>query len=186
MDTRLLYVIALIIATLSGALYYFSGKSAHQKNANQQNLSYTATQVNVIKTNETGQLESKVSADHLQYWIEDKHSELKVLNSLWYKQGQPYATFKADQAQGFNDNEKIVMSGNIVGQKLPDANQPLMTFTTNVLTGYPKLHTVETDQPVVIQSAQGQMTSQGLKANLESGDFNLFRIRGQYKPAHGM
>lgn len=185
MDTRLLYVIALIIASFSGLLYFYSGKSAHLNDKAQQNMSYTATKVNGIKTNETGALESKVSAESLQYWIEDKRSELKGLNSTWYKQGLPFATFKADQAIGYNNNEKIVLTGNIIGQKLPSSNQPLITFNTTILTGYPNTHVIETDRPVLIQSAQGQFNSQGLQANLDTGVYHLMRVRGQYKPTHG-
>lgn len=185
MDTRLLYSIALMIAVISGAFYYYSGKSARLNAEKNQNLSYTATQVNILKTDPTGALASKTSAEHLEFWIENKQSELKVLRSIWYQNSQPSATFKADQAVGLNDNTKVILSGNITAQKLPMPNQPLMTFTTNSLTSYPKEHRIETKAPILIQSPSGQFTSQGLTANLLEGQYNFFNIRGQYAPSSG-
>lgn len=185
MDTRLLYCIALVIAVISGAFYYYSGKSARLQAEKNQNLSYTATKVNILQTDVTGALASKTSADHLQYWIESKQSELKVLNATWYQNNQPYATFKANQAVGTNDNAIVTLSGDIVAHKLPFQNQPAMTFTTASLTGYPKEHRVETKAPILIQSPSGQFTSQGLTANLLEGQYNFFHIRGQYAPARG-
>ena len=58
-----------------------------------------------------------------------------------------------------------------------------MTFTTTQLTGYPRQKRIETDQPVLIQSDQGQFKSQSLKADLNEGQYNFYRIRGQYAPA---
>ncbi len=182
MDTRLLYMIALCIAVLSGLFYFYSGKSANLEANNNQNFSFVANNVNLLKTDESGALSMKTDAKHLQQWVDTNKSELNVLQSVWYQQGHAYATFKADKAFGFNNNEKIILSGNIIGQRLPTNDQPLMTFTTTTLTGYPKQHRVETDQPILIQSPQGKFTSQGFNADLTAGDFNLFHIRGQYFP----
>lgn len=182
MDTRLLYVIALCVAVVSGLFYYYSGKAARQEQSNFQDVSFIASNVNALKTDDTGALSMKTQAQHLQQWANTNRSELNSLNTAWYENGQAYATFKADKAHGYDNNSKIVLMGNIVAQRLPTGDQSLMTFTTTQLTGYPKEHRVETSQPVVIQSAQGRLTSQGLKANLNDGQFNLFHMRGQYIP----
>lgn len=184
MDTRLLYVIALCIAVVSGMFYYYSGKSARQDIVNFRDFSLIASNVNIIKTDESGALSVKTEAQHLQQWANTSRSQLNNLNTFWYKDGQQYATFKADKGYGFDNNSKVILSGNIVAQRLPTDNEPLMTFTTTQLTGYPKEHRIETSQPVVIQSAQGRLTSQGLKANLNDGQYNLFHLRGQYIPAN--
>lgn len=183
MDTRLLYMIALCIAVVSGLFYFYSGKISRQQQESFQDFSFIASNVNVLKTDQTGALSMKTQAQHLQQWANTNRSELKTLHSSWYENGQAYATFKADKAYGYDNNSKIVLSGNIVAQRLPTGEQPLMTFSTTQLTGYPKDHRVETSQPVLIQSPQGRFTSQGLKANLNEGQFNLFHIRGQYTPA---
>ena len=185
MDTRLLYMIALGIAVLSGLFYFYSGKSAHLNTDKNQDLSYKATDIHLIKTDATGQLEATTTASKLQRWEQDNRSELETLQSIWYEHGQPAAIFKADKAIGYNDNEKVILTGNVRAQRLAENGQTAITFTTNQLTGYPKQNRIETDQPVLIQSNQGQFSSQGLNANLDQGQYNLFRIRGQYAPASG-
>jgi LPS export ABC transporter protein LptC len=185
MDTRLLYGIALVIAVISGAFYFYSGKSARLNAEKSQNLSYTASKVNILKTDPTGNLASRTSADHLEYWIENAQSELKTLNAIWYQNNQPSATFKADKAVGTDDNTQVTLLGNITAQKLPSHDQPLMTFTTTSLTSYPKEHRIETKAPIIVQTPSGRFTSQGLTANLLEGQYNFFNIRGQYAPSRG-
>ena len=185
MDTRLLYVIALSIAVLSGLFYFYSGKSARLNADKNQDLSYNATNIHLIKTTVTGQLEATTTASRLQHWEQDNRSELNQLQSTWYQQGQPAATFSADKAMGFNNNEKVILTGHVRAHRLAANGQSPITFTTNQLTGYPKQNRIETDQPVLIQTNQGQFSSQGLNANLDQGQYNLFRIRGLYAPASG-
>lgn len=183
MDTRLLYVIALCIAVVSGMFYYYSGKTARQDIVNFRDFSLIASNVNITKTDASGALSIKTEAQHLQQWANTDRSQLDILHTAWYKDGQQYATFKADKGYGFDNNSKVILTGNIVAQRLATGDQPSMTFTTTQLTGYPKEHRIETSQPVLIQSAQGRLTSQGLKANLDNGQYNLFHLRGQYIPA---
>lgn len=185
MDTRLLYMIAISIAVLSGLFYFYSGKSAQLSAQRNQDLSYNATNIHLIKTTETGQLEAKTDASKFQHWEQDNRSELNDLQSMWYQNGQPSATFQANKAMAYNGNEKIVLSGQVKAERLANAELSSIRFSTSQLTGYPKQNRIETDQPVLIQTHQGQFSSQGLTANLDQGQFNLFRIRGQYAPASG-
>ena len=183
MDTRLLYLIALSIAVISGLFYFYSGKSERLSAQQNQDVSYSATKIYLIKTDETGQLSGTTNADRLQHWEQGGRSQLDKLQTTWYQQGKAFATFSADQALGYNDNEKIILTGNVVAQQLANERSSGMTFTTTQLTGYPRQKRIETDQPVLIQSDQGQFKSQSLKADLNEGQYNFYRIRGQYAPA---
>ena len=58
-----------------------------------------------------------------------------------------------------------------------------MEFRTDKLTGYPKLKQLETDHQVIVQSPQAEFVSQGLKANLNKGQYEFFNIRGKYVPS---
>ena len=57
-----------------------------------------------------------------------------------------------------------------------------MQFKTTALTGYPKTNEIETDKQVIVQSPQAEFVSQGLKANLNDGQYEFFNIRGKYEP----
>ncbi len=41
---------------------------------------------------------------------------------------------------------------------------------------------LETNKPVIVNSPQAEFTSQGLKANLNDGQYEFFNIRGKYEP----
>ncbi len=183
MDTRLLYVIALSIAVFSGLFYFYSGKSQNLDARQNQDVSYSATKIYLIKTNDTGQLSGTTQADRLQHWEQGGLSQLDNLQTTWYQQGKAYATFKADKALGYNDNEKVILTGNVTAHRLETDDSSGITFNTSRLTGYPNQKRIETDQPVLIQTNQGQFSSQALKADLNEGQYNLYRIRGQYAPA---
>lgn len=183
MDTRLLYAIALGIAVLSGLFYYYSGKTEALSAKQNQDVSYSATNIYLIKTNETGQLSGTTNADRLQHWEVGGLSQLDNLQTTWYEDGTAYATFKADKALGYNDNEKVILTGHVSAHRLATDGTNGITFNTTQLTGYPKQKRIETDQPVLIQTNQGQFSSQALKADLNEGQYNLYRIRGQYAPA---
>ena len=185
MDTRLLYIIALSIAVLSGLFYFYSGKSKNIDAKQNQDVSYSATQIYLIKTDETGQLSATTKADRLQHWEQGGLSKLDHIQTTWYQKGKAHAVFKADQALGYNDNEKVILKGHVIAQQLATANTSGITFTTTQLTGYPKTKRMETDQPVLIQTNQGQFSSQSLDASLNEGQYNFNRIRGQYAPASG-
>ena len=47
----------------------------------------------------------------------------------------------AKQAYGYDDNQKVVLSGDVVATKL--APQGTIEFQTDELTGYPKLETLK-------------------------------------------
>lgn len=53
-----------------------------------------------------------------------------------YKDGKVDATFFAKQANGYDDNRKVILSGDVVATKL--APQGKIEFQTDELTGYPK------------------------------------------------
>ena len=97
-----------------------------------------------------------------------------------YQNGALDGTFYAKVAHSYDDNQRVVLSNEVVATRiLPNGK---MTMTTTELTGYPETKEIETDKQVVIDSPQSKMISQGLKANLNSGQYEFFSVRGTYEP----
>ena len=97
-----------------------------------------------------------------------------------YKDGKVDATFLAKIANGYNDNDKIVLKQKVEATKLLDSGK--MVFYTDELTAFPKTREIQTDKQVIVESPQAQFVSQGLKANLNDGQYEFFNIRGKYEP----
>lgn len=180
LDTRLLYASAVVIATIAGGYYYYSGKAKKLDVESAKNMTYTAKDVYLTQTDERGQLYVRAQVKQLEQDMQKKTSRLNDVNAEMYKQGQVDATFSAKQANGFDDNNKIVLTGNVIASKYSE--QGALQFFTEELTGYPKSRKIETEHPVEIESPQGQFTSQGLKADLNEGQYEFFHIRGKYVP----
>ena len=78
------------------------------------------------------------------------------------------------------DNEKVILKGQV--QATQFGEQGNLIFNTDELTGYPKTRLLETSHQVLVNAPNGQFTSQGLKANLNEGQYEFFNIRGKYAP----
>ena len=182
MDTKVLYVVAVVVATVSGGYYYYSGKAKKLDVDSAKNMTYSAHGVHLTQTDEKGNLYIRAQVKQLEQNMQQKTSQFDQLNAVMYKQGKPDATFYAKQAQGYDDNSKVVLLGDVVATKLSDQGNK-MEFHTDELTGYPKTRELETQHEVTVQSPSAQFVSQGLKANLNNGQYEFYKIRGKYAPS---
>lgn len=180
MDIRALYITAVAIAAVSGGYYYFSGKEQKLDAKSAQSMTYSAEKINLVQTDETGQLSARATVDRLEQDLNRKTANLDNLNASLYKNGDVDATFYSKKAHSYEDNEKIILSEDVAATKL--LQQGKMKFDTTQLTLYPQKRLIETDKTVVVHSPQAEFTSQGMKANLNEGQYEFFNIRGKYEP----
>ncbi len=180
MDTKVLYVVAVIVAAISGGYYYYSGKAKKLEVDSAKNMTYSAQGVHLTQTDEQGNLYIRAEIKQLQQDMQQKTSQLDQLNAVMYKQGKPDATFFAKQANGYDDNSKVVLTGDVVATQLSE--QGKMEFHTDELTGYPKTRQLETQHQVIVQLPTAEFVSQGLKADLNQGQYEFFKVRGKYAP----
>src|SRR5574343_616216 len=113
MDTRVLYVVAVVVASISGGYYYYSGKAKKLDVDSAKNMTYSAQGVHLTQTDEQGNLYIRAEVKQLQQNMQQKTSQLDQLNAVMYKQGKADATFYAKQAQAYDDNTKIILQGNV-------------------------------------------------------------------------
>ncbi|APX62570.1 LPS export ABC transporter periplasmic protein LptC [Acinetobacter schindleri] len=180
MDTKVLYVTAIILAAISGGYYYFSGSSQKLQVDNASSMTSTADNINLTQTNEKGELTVRAEADRLEQNLQNKTSKLENMNASMYKQGQVESTYYAKLVNGYDDNSKVVLSQGVVATKILQDGQ--LEFKTETLTGFPKTQEIETDKTVEVTTPQAEFISQGLKANLNDGQYEFFNIRGKYEP----
>lgn len=180
MDTRVLYVTAVLIAAISGGYYYYSGKGKKLDVASAQSMTYSAKGVHLLQTNPQGKLYMKATVDDLQQDMKTQTSALNNLNASMYSEGQVSSTFYAKKALGYNDNEKVILSGDVQASKIGPQGQ--IVFSTDELTAYPDLQKINTKKQVLVDAPNGQFVSQGLAADLGKGQYEFFNIRGKYAP----
>lgn len=180
METKNLYIIALVIATLSGGYYYFSGKGKKLDSDAARNTTYAAKDVKLTQTDPQGFVSVRASVSEAVQNKISGISELKQLNATTYSKGQQDTVYFATRADGYDDNQKIILNGDVTANK--NTPQGIMVMKTDQLIGYPKTKKVETEHLVHIDSPQSNFTSHGLKADLNSGQYEFSNIRGNYAP----
>ncbi|NHB58550.1 LPS export ABC transporter periplasmic protein LptC [Acinetobacter shaoyimingii] len=180
MDTKALYVTAVIIAAMSGGYYYYSGKGKKLEVASAQSMINTANGIQVLQTNDQGQLYVTAKVDRLEQDMKLQTSKLDHLDASVYTNNQVTSTFYAKEGFGYNDNEKIVLKGDVKATKFGNLGE--MVLVTEQLTGYPKTMKLETQNVVTVNAPNAQFVSQGLQANLNQGQYEFFNIRGKYAP----
>jgi lipopolysaccharide export system protein LptC len=180
MDTKVLYVAAVVIAAVSGGYYYYSGKEQKLAADAAQSMTYSAENIHLTQTNEDGQLYVKATVAKLQQDMQKQTAYLDDLNASMYQNGVMNSTFVAKKAESYGDNEKVLLSKQVSASKILTEGQ--LQLDTTQLTLYPKTRDIETDQVVTVKSPQAEFVSQGLKANLNEGQYEFFNIRGTYEP----
>ncbi len=180
MDTRLLYILAVVITTISGGYYYYSGKSNKLDADTAHNMTQAADNIQVLQTDDHGALNLRAQIDHAEQNAQDKTSKLINMTATTYHQDRIDSTFNAKEGRGFDDNSKIILSGDVQATKKGQFGD--MVFTTDQLTIYRDSRRLETKSQVDVDAPNGKFVSQGLQADLNQGQYEFFNIRGKYAP----
>lgn len=180
MDTKALYVTAVLIAAISGGYYYYSGKGKKLDADSAQSMTYSAEGIHVVQTDEKGNLYLRATVDHLEQDLRKQTSKVTNLNASMYENNQVNSTFYAKQANGYEDNQKVILTGQVKATKMGEQGE--MVFLTDELTGYPKRRVLETTHEVTVTAPNASFISQGLNADLNTGEYEFSHIRGKYVP----
>ena len=84
MDTRFLYLTAVIIAAISGGYYYYSGKGNKLQTDSARSMTYSAKDINLTQTDENGMLSVRAQVDELEQNLQQRSSYLKNLLASTY------------------------------------------------------------------------------------------------------
>ena len=180
MDIKVLYVIAVASAAVSGGYFYYSGKGKKLDVNSAQSMNYSAEGIQLIQTDEQGNLYVRAQVDHLQQDLNNKTSKLTNLNASMFHQNQVDSTFFAQKVDGSNDNEKVILSGQVKATKIGENGT--IVFLSDELTGYPQKRMFETTHQVTVNTPDAEFVSQGLKADFNQGQYEFAHIRGKYVP----
>ena len=180
MDTKKLYVAALIIVAISSGYYYLGGKGKKLEVDSSKSMTYSAEVINLTQTDEKGLVSLKAQADRLEQDMQKHTAHLDNLHAYTFQNARPDGTFYAKVANSYDDNAKVIMSDEVVATRLLESGEK-MVFKTNELTGFPKTRELQTDKQITVESPQANFISHGMKANFNNGQYEFFNIRGTYE-----
>ena len=184
MSTRQLYLIALIFIGIAGLFYALNREKTKQSVVTHSDIDFSATTIVATQTDDLGFVQNTLNADTLRHYTQDDRMELDRITSFLYKQGVPQTSLVADHAVSLKNNDKVILTGNVHMQQLASSKNAATNLYTTILNGYPKTKKIDTDQLVTIKSAQSNIVSQGVRADLKTGQYEFSKPKGIYVAPH--
>lgn len=183
MSTRLLYLLALGFISIAAVFYMFNREQTQQAIASHSEVDYSASTIVGLQTDDQGLIQNKLQANTLRHYPQGDRIELDQLTSVWYKLGQPQTQLNADKGVSLKNNDKVILTGHVHVQQLATSSHAETNLYTTELNGYPKTKKVDTDMQVTVESSQSKLVSQGVRADLNNGQYEFFKPRGIYVSA---
>lgn len=163
-------------------LYWgFSGTPAEIQTSTPSNptkIDYFVEQAVTTEWNTQGQKALTLQSQKVEHLPAKAHSLLTSPHSIHYRDNQPPLEVTANSGQANDDNQRIDLAGNVVVHDNSVVQQPTI-MRTQQLTIYQTQEYAETDKPVKITSAYGNMEGVGMDIQFQERRLNLHsRVKG--------
>ena len=186
MNTRVLIVIALIIAALAGWFFKQQGEIAPPVNIEASDVDYEATDIKAVQTNEQGETEYELSAESLTHNPTTNEDEMKGITMNWEPSDEQRYRIEAGIAAISQQTGELSLSGGfslISEGKTANANVEPIKVTGATLKGNTKSGQVYSNEPVKVEQGMNRFEASSMKANLETGDYEFGQVAVSFTPA---
>ena len=186
MNTRVLIVIALIIAALAGWFFKQQGEIAPPVNIETSDVDYEATDIKAVQTNEQGETEYELSAESLTHNPTTNQDEMKGITMNWEPSDEQRYRIEAGTAAISQQTGELSLSGgfSLVSEgKTANANVEPIKVTGATLKGNTKSGQVYSNEPVKVEQGMNRFEASSMKANLETGDYEFGQVAVSFTPA---
>ena len=172
---RVLFVLALIVAGVVTWLN-LSWKSLEQftNSPSESRIDYYLSDFTLMKTNETGNIDYRLSGRHLT------HKQASGASEIY----QPHIRMRSDDGEIMTvDSEKalqqakdgsITLSGKILIKKVASTSSPEFTLTTENLIYNPAKRLISTAADIRLISEAGTLTGTGFETSLDEQELRIF------------
>ena len=186
MNTRVLIVIALIIAALAGWFFKQQGEITPPVNIETSDVDYEATDIKAVHTNEQGETEYELSAESLTHNPTTNEDEMKGITMNWEPSDEQRYRIEAGTAAISQQTGELSLSGGfslISEGKTANANVEPIKVTGVTLKGNTKSGQVYSNEPVKVEQGMNRFEASSMKANLETGDYEFGQVAVSFTPA---
>lgn len=139
---------------------------------------YEISQITGIQVNEQGVSERKISAATLSHYNQQDQSVIEQPVITLYKDTQATWQLSAQQATISKNNKQLNLETDVLAKRL---NSTPLQLSTQSLIADQQTHILQSLSPVVVSTAQGQISSLSLEAHTEEGTLHFNgQVRGTY------
>lgn len=188
MNTRVLIVLALIIAGIAGWFFQQQGKITPPINIETSEVDYEATDIKAVQTNEQGETEYELNADSLTHNPVTNQDEMSGITMNWEPSDEQRYRIEASTATISQETGDLHLSGgftlisegNTKNDKATDI-EPIKV-SGQALKGNTKTRQVYSEQPVKVEQGMNRFEAATMKANLETGEYEFEKVAVSFTP----
>lgn len=186
MNTRVLIVLALIIAVIAGWFFQQQGEIAPPIKIAPSEVDYEATDIKAVQTNEQGETEYEVNAESLTHNPVTNQDEMSGITMNWEPSDEQRYRIQAGTAAINQQTGELRLSGGFTlsseEKKAATGIEPI-TVTGQTLKGNTKSRQVYSDEPVKVEQGMNRFQASSMKANLETGEYEFGQVAVSFTPA---
>lgn len=186
MNTRVLIVLALILAVIAGWLFKQQGEITPPVSIGASDVDYEATDIKAVQTNDEGKTEYELSAESLTHNPVTNKDEMKGITMNWEPSDEQRYRIEAGSAAISQQTGDMSLSGgfSLVSEgKAGTSDVEPIKVTGATLKGNTKSGQVYSDEPVKVEQGMNRFEASSMKANLETGDYEFGKVAVAFMPA---
>ena len=190
MNTRVLIVLALIIAGIAGWFFQQQGKISPPVNIEASEVEYEATDIKAVQTNEQGETEYELNAESLTHNPVTNQDEMSGITMNWEPSDEQRYRIQAGSAAINQQTGELrlsdgftIISEDKAGESKADTSIEPIQVTGQTLQGNTKSGQVYSDEPVKVVQGMNRFEASSMKANLETGEYEFGQVAVTFKSA---
>ncbi|MGX8220140.1 LPS export ABC transporter periplasmic protein LptC [Psychrobacter celer] len=185
MNTRVLIVLALIIAGIAGWFFQQQGEITPPVSMEATDVDYEATDIKAVQTNEQGETEYELTAESLTHNPVTNLDEMSGITMNWEPSAEQRYRIEAGSAAISQQTGELSLSGGftLISEGNPDKEVEPIKVTGSMLKGNTKSGQVYSEAPVKIEQGTNRFEAATMTANLETGDYEFGQVAVAFTPA---
>lgn len=193
MNTRVLIILALIIAGIAGWFFQQQGEVAPPVTIETTDVDYEATDIKAVQTNDKGETEYELTAESLAHNPETNADEMSGITMNWEPSATQRYRIEAGRAAINQQTGDMSLSGGFVlvsennnsDSNNNDNNADIapIKVTGRTLKGNTKSGQVYSEEPVKIEQGMNRFEASSMTANLETGEYEFGQVAVAFTPA---
>jgi lipopolysaccharide export system protein LptC len=185
-NTRVLVIIALIIAGIAGWFFQQQGDVAPPVSMAPTDVDYEATEIKAVQTNDEGETEYELTAESLTHNPETNLDEMSGITMNWEPSAEQRYRIEAGTASISQETGELSLSGGFSlvseGDKGASEVEPIKV-TGSILKGNTKSGKVYSDEPVQVVQGMNRFEASSMTANLETGEYEFGHVAVAFTPS---
>lgn len=186
MNTRVLVILALIIAVAAGWFFKQQGEVTPPISIAAPDVDYEATEIKAVQTNDEGETEYELTAESLTHNPETNLDEMSGITMNWEPSAESRYLIEAGTAAISQQTGDLSLSGgfSLISESNTDTPDVApIKVTGSTLKGNTKSGKVYSDDPVQVEQGMNRFQASSMTANLETGEYEFGHVAVAFSPS---